>query len=183
MDVPRAEALARLHEHGVADVVRHVVGSPAPRRRDPVGHEEAVSLQLVRHAPRRIRVGQEDERGRQSVAFAGENREVEVVQRDDETDVVLLSKRRQRGHIRRIGDPRDDDVPVAVIQSGRERIGVDTKRDGARGTERADDVDALPDRGEHDDHDARAYSEESAATWLRSAPCRSRSVSSASSRA
>ena len=140
-------------------------------------------LELVRHAPRRIRVGQEDERGREPVAFAGEHREVEVVQRDDEADVVLLTERRRASARTRVGDPRDDDLPVAVVQSGRERVGVDAERDRARGAERAGDVDALADRGEHDDHDARAYSEESAATRLRSAPCRSRSASSASSRA
>ena len=51
-----------------------------------------------------------------------------------------------------------------MVESRRERIGVDAERDGARSAERAGDVDALADRGEHDDHDARAYSEESAAT-------------------
>ena len=45
-------------------------------------------------------VGQEDERRREPVALARENREVEVVQRHDEPDVVLLAQRGQRRDVR-----------------------------------------------------------------------------------
>ena len=51
-------------------------------------------------------------------------------------------------------------MAIAVVERGRERVGVDAERHGAGSTECADDVDALPDGGEQDDHDARAYSED-----------------------
>ena len=95
---------------------------------------------------------------------------------------MLLAQRSERWDVARIRDSRDDDAPVAVVERRRERIGVDSERDGAGCAKRACDVDALADRGEEHDHDARAYSEESAATRLRSAPCPSRSASCASSR-
>jgi hypothetical protein len=106
MDVPRAEALACLHEHRIARVVGHLLGRPAARRRDPVRHEEAVCLELVRHADGRLLVGEEDERGRECRALAREHGEVEVVQRDDELDVVLLPKVGERRDVGRVGDPR-----------------------------------------------------------------------------
>ena len=162
MDVPRAEALARLHEHRVARVVRHVLGSPAPRRRDPVLDEEVMRLELVRHARggvsasgRRTSAGASRSRSR---ASTGKSRSLSGTTRRTSCSSRSAA---ERGHVRRVGDPRDDDVAVAVVERGRERIGVDAERDGARRAERRDDVDALPDRREHDDHDARAYSEDS----------------------
>ena len=69
---------------------------------------------------------------------------------------------RQRRDVLRIGDPRNDGVLVAVVERRRERIGVDAERRRARSAERAGDVDPLADGREHHDHDARAYSEDSA---------------------
>ena len=120
-----------------------------------------MGLELVRHARRGLDVGEEHERRRKPFALAGEDGEVEIVERDDEADVVLLAQSRERRDVFGIGDPRDDDAPVAVVERGRERIGVDAERDCAGGAERAGDVDPLADRREHHDHDARAYSEDS----------------------
>ena len=128
MDVARAEALARFHEHRVAHVVRDLLGSPAARRRNPLLDEEAMRLELVGHARGRLRVGQEHEGGRESLALAREDREVEVVQRDDEANVVLFPQRGEGRHVRRIRDPRNDDVEIAVVERRRERIGVDAER-------------------------------------------------------
>ncbi len=157
MDVPRAEALARLDENGIADVVGHLLGSPAARRRDPVRDEEVVRFELVGHPGGDLGIGQEDERRRESIALAREHREVEVVQRHHEAYVVLASQRGECRDVLGIGDPGDERVSVAVVERRRERVGVHAERDGARSAERASDVHALPDRGEHDDHDARAY--------------------------
>ena len=84
-------------------------------------------------------------------------------------NVVLRAQRRERRHVGRIGDARDDDASVAVVQGRCERIRVDAERDRAGGAERADDVDPLADGREEHDHDARAYSEDFGAR-LRSAP-------------
>ena len=123
-----------------------------------------VRLELVRHARGGLGVREEHERRRELLALPRENREVEIVQRDDEADVVLLAQRRERGDVARVRDSGDDDAPVAVVERRRERIRVDPERDGAGGAERACDVDPLADRREEHDHDARAYSEDSAAT-------------------
>ena len=86
-------------------------------------------------------------------------RGVEVVQRDDEA-ISCSGQRRERRHVGRVGDARDDDVSVAVVQGRCERIRVDPQRDRAGGAERTDDVDPLSDGREEHDHDARAYSED-----------------------
>ncbi len=56
-------------------------------------------LELVRHAGGGVGVGEEDERRRELLALAREDREVEIVERHDEADVVLLAQRSQRGDV------------------------------------------------------------------------------------
>ena len=86
---------------GIARVLRDVLGRPAARRRDPVRDEEVVRLELVRHARGGVGVGEEDERRREPLALAREHREVEIVERHDEADVVLLAERGERRDVAR----------------------------------------------------------------------------------
>ena len=84
---------------------------------------------------------------------------VEVVQRDDEPDVVLLDERRERRDVLGIRDERDDRLPVGVVEGRSERVGVDGERDRTGGAERVDDVDAQACAREEDDgHGSREYS-------------------------
>ena len=59
---------------------------------------------------RRLGVGQEDECRRELLALAREHREVEIVERDDESDVVLVTQRGERRDVAGLGDPRHDRV-------------------------------------------------------------------------
>ena len=131
VDVPRAEALARLHEQRVARVGGHLVGLPASRRRDAGVEEEAMRLELVGHARADVPVGEQDDGGLERLARAGEQRVVEVVQRHDQPDVVLADEPDQRVQVPGIGDERDHFAPVGVVERGRERIGVHGERDRA----------------------------------------------------
>ena len=87
-----------------------------------------MGLQLVRHPRRGLDVGEEHERRRKPVALPGEDGEVEIVERDDEADLVLLAQSREGLDVLGIRDSRDDDPAVAVVERGRERIGVDPER-------------------------------------------------------
>ena len=84
---------------------------------------------------------------------------VEIGERDDQPDVVLVDEPVQEGDVAGIVDPRRDRVVVGVPEGRRQRIevGRDGRRAGAR--ERRDDVDALPRAGEEDrSHGREAYS-------------------------
>ncbi len=61
-DVARAEALAHLDEQRVARVVRHLLGEPARRRRDPALLEEEMRRVLVADAANDLLGGQQHER-------------------------------------------------------------------------------------------------------------------------
>jgi hypothetical protein len=122
--------------------------------------EEAMRIELVRHARGSLGVREEDQRRRELLAFPCEDREVEVVEGDDETNLVLRAQRRERRDVGRVGDAGDDDVSVTVVQGRCEWVRVDTQSDRADSAERTDDVDPLSDGREEHDHDARAYSED-----------------------
>ena len=75
---------------------------------------------------------------------------VEIGERDDQADVVLVDEPAQRGDVAGVVDPRHERMVVGVVERGRERVevGRDGRRAGA--PERRDDVDALPRAGEED---------------------------------
>ncbi len=92
---------------------------------------------------------------------------VEVVQRHDQPDVVLLHEGGHRVDVTGVGDAGNDRPDVRVVERGRERIRIGSERHAPGGVECADDVHPLPRAGEEDDrHGRRAYSEESSATSL-----------------
>ncbi len=84
---------------------------------------------------------------------------VEIVQRHDQTDVVLAHEVGERVDVSRVGDQRHDRLDVRVVERGRERIGVCSQGARSGRAEGADDVHPLARAGEqHGRHDARGYS-------------------------
>ena len=72
-------------------------------------------------------------------------------------DVVLGDERRERGHVARVVDARDERHLVGVVERGRERVEVGRDRRRAGPPEGAHDVDALSRAREEDrGHDAGA---------------------------
>ena len=155
VDVPRAEALAHLHEHREAHAVGNIAGKPGARAVDPVRLEEQVRKVLVRHRPADLGRRCENERRGERVASCGDGLLVEVGQRHEQPDVVLGDESRQRGDIAGVVDAWDEGTVVCVVERGRQGIDVGRDRGRAGAAEGADDVDALPRAGEeHGGHDA-----------------------------
>ena len=89
-----------------------------------------------------VRVRQQHERA-QLVPRVREQALVEVGERDDQPDVVLVDDPAQRGDVVRLVDPRHERVPVGVVQRGRERVRVRCDRGRAGPAKSADDVNPL----------------------------------------
>ena len=102
VDVPRAEALAHLHEQRVARVRRARrraascagSGSRAPRRRDARAHLSPIAPHTSGSGTS-TSAGARPSRGRESEAWS------RSVERDDEPDVVLGHERGERGDVLR----------------------------------------------------------------------------------
>ena len=150
VDVPRAEAAPRLHEHREAEVGGQLVGQPRPRRRDAALGEEAVRAVLVLAEADRVGTRQEHERV-ELVATLGEKQVVEVGERHDEAHVVLLDERAQRVDVGRVVDTRHARAPLGRVQRRRELVDVGGERRRPGAGEGGDDVDALARAGEEDD--------------------------------
>jgi hypothetical protein len=116
-----------LHEQRERRVVGHAVRQPRRRRVDPALLKEQVRQVLVAEAFDDLRVGQEDERA-ELVARLRERYLVEIGQRDDDADAVLLDERTERRDIAAVCDLRDEGVVVRPVEGGRE--GVDIRGDG-----------------------------------------------------
>ena len=143
VDVPRAEALAYLHEQGIAGVVRYVVRQPRARAVDAVRLEEQVRQVLVAH--RRADLGRRCEHDcrRERFPTRREDPLIEIGQRDDETDVVCGDEPGEGGDVPGVVDARHQRLVIGVVERRRERIDVGRDGGGARPPERGDDVDAL----------------------------------------
>ena len=143
-------------------------GSQVGGERDPALVEEAVR---ERTCPRRAgsspaRAAARARRARR--ARCGEQQVVEVGERDDEPDVVLLDERRAARRGSRGRRPRHDRVPVGGVERRRELVRVDRERRRAGAAEGGDDVDPLSRAGEEDDGHV---AERSAGRHLDSAAC------------
>ena len=75
---------------------------------------------------------------------------VEIGERDDQPDVVLLDERAQRGEVAGVVDARHDLAVIGDVERRRELAGVDRERRRAGAAKRGDDVDPLPRAGEED---------------------------------
>ena len=73
---------------------------------------------------------------------------VQIGERDDQADVVLVDESTDRVDVAGVDDPRCDRVVVRMPQGRRERVEVRGDRGGARTRESRDDVDALACAGE-----------------------------------
>ena len=71
---------------------------------------------------------------------------VEVVQRHDQTNVLLADERCERWNVVWIRNPRDDRLAIGVVERRRERVGVGAENICTGSLEGADDVDALAHR-------------------------------------
>ena len=183
----RPESLPRLDQQRVARVVRDVVGLPALRRGDPALDEEAVRLELVRHAVAHVGVREQQDRGLELAPSRGRARDGRG--RSAERSAGRRARGRGRRARRRSRGRRcAGRSPGGRRGRGRARAGRRRLRArGAGGAKRADDVHALARAGEEDDrHGRRAYVARSRRRTLanvsRSWPP-SRSASCASSRA
>jgi hypothetical protein len=105
---------------------------------------------LVAHPLADVGLGHEHERGSERLARARQQDLVEIGERDDQPDVVLLDYCGERPDVARIVDARDERVAVGVVQRRRERVEVGRDRRRARLAECRDDVDPLPRAGEED---------------------------------
>jgi hypothetical protein len=140
--VARPESGASLDEEREGGVARHLVGEPRVRRRDAALREEQVREVLVAEALHGVGVRQQHE-GAELVAGAGEDRLVEIGERDDQANVVRVDEAPQRRHVIGVVDPWDELVAIGVVERRGERVRVGRDRRRARAAERADDVDAL----------------------------------------
>ena len=112
--------------------------------------EEGVGEVLVAHRLADLRLGHERQCRLEDAARAREQELVEVGERDDELDVVLLDELRERRDVGWILDSRHELEVIRVPERGSERVEVGGDRRRARATEGRDDVDALPGAGEED---------------------------------
>jgi hypothetical protein len=154
--VARAEAFAGLDDERELDVLGEALRQPARRRRDAEPLERLMREVLVAHLGDDLR-GRQEDGGTELVAGAGEGELIEVGQRDDEIDTVLLDEAGQRRDVLRVADARHELVPVGVVERGREAVDVGRDRRRAGPAEGGHDVDALPSaREENRRHGERA---------------------------
>ena len=83
---------------------------------------------------------------------------VEIGQRHDQADVVLLDERAQSRNVVRVVHPRDKGVLVGVVERRCERVGIRCNGCGAGSAERAHDVHALPGTREENGRHGGQYS-------------------------
>ena len=83
---------------------------------------------------------------------------VEIGQRHDQADVVLLDKRTQSRNVIRVVHPRDKRVLVGVVERRCKWVGVDCNGCGAGSAERAHDVHTLPGTCEENGRHGGQYS-------------------------
>ena len=99
VDVARAEALPCLDQQRVASVPRHLVRLPALWRGDSTLDEEAVSLELVRHPIADVRIWEQQDRRLERISRTGQDGMVEIVQRHEQTYVVLAHEVAERVYV------------------------------------------------------------------------------------
>ena len=104
---------------------------------------------LVAEPLDRVSVRQQDERA-ELVARACEQRLVQIGERNEEIDAVLVDDAPQRPYVLRIVDARHEDVAVGVVERRRQRVDVRGDRRRACAAKGTDDVDALARAREED---------------------------------
>ena len=134
--------MPRFHEQRELGIIGHAVREPRRGRRDPALLEQHVREVLVLEAL-------DDFRGRQKnecahlVAGTRQRDLIEICERNDQVDALLLDELAQSRDVSIVLDSRHERMQVGVVESGSERIDVRGNRDRTGLTKRLDDVDAL----------------------------------------
>ena len=163
IDVTGAEALPGLHEQRKRRVVGNGVRKPGRRRVDAAFLEKNVRQVLVPEPRDDLRVGQQEERA-ELVPRLGEHHVVEVGQRDDDADVVLLHEPAQRRQIVVVFDPGHKCPVLRGVQRGSQCVDVRGNGRGACAVECVDDVDTLSCAREEDGGHGGQYTRKGNAT-------------------